>query len=226
MSTRAAKSVVGLPARGAAALGQAPNANTSLSRQVPAPEIDIVDSTGRLTGVDQDWLNKFVAEALRHLSCSGRLAARVIGDAEMAAAHLKFAGVQGTTDVLTFDLSGRTAGGVQEIPSATAERAVRAERAGLEIDVDVLICIDEAHRQAGARGLALRHELLLYIIHGVLHCLGHDDHDDEAYRIMHAREDEIMGALGLPIAFAAESRGNTPSNAATANAGENGGAAR
>ena len=109
----------------------------------------------------------------------GEVRVRVVGDQEMAAAHERYSGVAGTTDVLTFNLA----------------------EAGDGLDVDVLVCMDEAERQAGRRGHAVERELLLYVIHGVLHCLGHDDHDEAAAARMHAEEDRVLEAVGVGATY-------------------------
>ncbi len=110
-------------------------------------------------------------------------------DPEMAAAHLEYCEVEGTTDVLTFDMSSE------------------ADSAGRPVlDVDIMACIDEAARQGKARGHTREQELLLYIVHGVLHCLGHDDHDEAAAAAMHAEEDRVLGAIGVGTTYAAPER--------------------
>jgi probable rRNA maturation factor len=113
----------------------------------------------------------------------GEVRVRLVDDAAMAVAHERYSGIPGTTDVLTFDLSGgRTAGGG-------------------DLDVDILACVDEARRQAGHHGHAPERELLLYILHGVLHCLGHDDHDAGGFERMHAEEDRVLEAIGVGPVF-------------------------
>lgn len=102
----------------------------------------------------------------------------------MAAAHEQYSGIAGTTDVLTFDL------------------AEGGSARGAALDVDILVCVDEARRQGTDRGHEVERELLLYILHGVLHCLGHDDHDDDAFERMHAEEDRILTAIGVGPTFA------------------------
>ncbi|MCA9295207.1 MAG: rRNA maturation RNase YbeY, partial [Phycisphaerales bacterium] len=92
-------------------------------------------------------------------------------------------GLDSTTDVLTFPMSD----------------------AGDAVDVDIAICVDEAQRQAGERGHAVEHEILLYAVHGLLHVTGHDDHDDAAYDAMHAEEDRILETIGVGRIFS-----NTP----------------
>ena len=93
----------------------------------------------------------------------------------MAALHAQHAGVDGTTDVLTFDRGS----------DATS------------IDADIAVCVDEATRAAKGRGHGVLEELLLYVIHGALHCVGFDDCSEEASAAMHAEEDRILLEIGV-----------------------------
>lgn len=142
--------------------------------------VEIVDSTGRFSRAQVDWLADKARAALSVMGVSGALSVRIVDDAEMSAAHLEYADIEGTTDVLTFDLGTE----------------------GAVLETDILACLDEATRQSERRGHTVQQELLLYIIHGVLHCLGYDDHDEAEYARMHAEEDRIMVALGLGATFA------------------------
>lgn len=151
----------------------------------PAASIILHDATARLTHVELDDLRQHIAHLAEHLDLSGEVRVRVAHDDEIARAHLQFLNVPGTTDVITFDLAeGRSA-------------------AGQPLDCDLLICLDEAQRQARSRGIPVVRELLLYILHGVLHCLGEDDHEEVAHARMHAREDAILESLGIGATFAA-----------------------
>lgn len=153
--------------------------------------MDVSDPDRRLSPADRSWLERTTGAALEAIGASGEVRVRVVGDTEMAAAHERYAGEPGTTDVLTFDLRPEPA-------------------AGSPLDVDILVCIDEAQRQAAARGHDALRELLLYIIHGVLHCLGHDDHDPEAARRMHAEEDRILALVGVGPVYARAAAGGVP----------------
>lgn len=124
-----------------------------------------------------------LTRAVEALHATGEVRVRVVADAEMAAAHVRYSGVEGTTDVLTFDMRD-------------------CDDADVPLDVDLWVCIDEANRQAEARGIDTDRELLLYCIHGVLHCLGHDDHTDEGFERMHAEEDRLLEAIGVGRTFA------------------------
>ncbi len=109
---------------------------------------------------------------------------RVIGDAEMASLHEDYLGDASTTDVMTFDY------------------AEGASVRGEPMDADAHVCIDEAARRATEFGHTVERELLLYVVHAMLHCIGHDDHDDESYTRMHAAEDQILERIGVGRTFA------------------------
>ncbi len=114
------------------------------------------------------------------------LAILVVDDAEMSRLHRLHSGVDGTTDVLTFD---------------------NRDDAGGPIDGDLVLCRDEAVRRATEFGHDARVELLLYAVHGLLHLAGEDDHDPAAHRRMHDREDRILSSIGIgPVFSAREAR--------------------
>lgn len=156
--------------------------------------LTIIDGTARLSALARSYLDRYVAGALAHLGALGEVRVRVVADPEMSAAHAEYLDASGTTDVITFDLSE---------PSG-------APGPQLVLDVDILACLDEAARQGAARGHAPERELLLYIIHGVLHCLGHDDHDPVQSSAMHTREDEILRAIGVGDTFNTTASSTTP----------------
>ena len=162
--------------------------------------IEILDETRTVPEETLAWLTKQSQIAVRRLGCRGDLRVRVVADAAMAAAHEEFTGISGTTDVLTFDMSEPVEPNTRPLP--TAEQASSDSIVGLDgLDADILICIDEAKRQAGARDYPFERELLLYVIHGVLHCMGFDDHDEAAFSAMHAMEDAVLQAIGVGPVF-------------------------
>ena len=101
----------------------------------------------------------------------------------MSALHKKFMGIPGPTDVLTFPME--------------------TDAHGCVITGEVIVCVSQALRQARARTIPPRLELLLYALHGLLHLLGYDDRTDSAFRIMHRTEDAILTELGFGPVFAA-----------------------
>ncbi len=152
--------------------------------------IEATDATGRVPEPAMRALRaalpRIALELQRRLGAGGEARAKIVGDEEMASLHEKHAGVPGTTDVLTFDLREGHAGA--HGPS------------GL-MDADIVVCWDEALRESKARGHAPEHEALLYIVHACLHCLGHDDHDDDDAARMHDAENAVLEAAGVGRIF-------------------------
>lgn len=173
--------------------GTAPRRATGAAAETHAA-VEVIDSTGRL-GAGVAWLKDRAGRAAAALRVAGEVRVRVVDDATMTEAHQRWHGQPGTTDVLTFDYS---------------DSSLVADRSSLPVDADILVCVDEASRQSSARGHAVERELLLYIIHGVLHCLGHDDHDDAAAQEMHRREDEVLIEIGVGATYRAEANTDRP----------------
>jgi probable rRNA maturation factor len=163
--------------------------------------IEVIDQTGRLKASALGWLTEQVEKAVRHLGALGEVRVRVIDDAEMAAAHEEFAGVAGTTDVLTFDLTDPETSPGPRID--LQQGRLESDGAKYGLDTDILACLAFAERQVAygdpeTGGFdSVERELLLYVVHGVLHCLGMDDHDEDAAAAMHRVEDVVLTAIGV-----------------------------
>jgi len=141
------------------------------------------------------WLETHLTRAAQLSGVkNAQLSIAIVNDEEMAQLHEQYTGVSGTTDVLTFDLSDEPEPDLGDDDSEPSPQPT-------DIEGDIVICLDEARRQADKRGHPAHHELLLYAVHGLLHLLGEDDHDPDDYQRMHAREDELLGKLGLGPIF-------------------------
>ena len=127
------------------------------------------------------WLETELARlaALAGLT-KGLVTVAVVNDEQMARLHQRYKNISGTTDVLTFDMSEKPHDG---------------------IEADVVVSLDQASRSALALGHALRLEVLLYALHGLLHLAGYDDTNASSARIMHRREDELLTAAGFGPVF-------------------------
>ena len=99
----------------------------------------------------------------------------VVGRTRMARLNRAHLGHSGSTDVLSFDLTG----------------------GGAPLVAQIVVCSDAAQREGRRRGHGAQKELLLYVAHGLLHLLGYDDRTAAEARRMHAREDELLDAFGV-----------------------------
>ncbi len=140
-------------------------------------ELNVEDTDPPLHG----WLGPLLERAAALAGAgAGRLGVSLVDDAAMTVLHETYRGEPGTTDVLTFDLSDGPADG---------------------LDGDIAVCVDEAARQAARREHDVRDEVLLYAVHGLMHLLGEDDHEADAFERMHRREDELLTRLGVGPRF-------------------------
>ena len=77
----------------------------------------------------------------------------------------------GSTDVITFDYTDNGRAGCPQ--PAAKPGAIGTSRPTLH--GEIFICVDEAVRQARQFRTSWQSEIVRYLIHGVLHLLGHDD---------------------------------------------------
>lgn len=127
------------------------------------------------------WVERQLVRLARLAGADGGAVSVVaVDDARMRELHAHYRGTPTTTDVLSFDLR---------------------DRPGDPLEADLVVCVDEARRQASRRGHDVRLELLLYALHGLLHLLGYDDHAPADARRMHQREDELLTQAGLGAAY-------------------------
>jgi len=94
----------------------------------------------------------------------------------------RFRGVDRSTDVLSFPFL-----------EAPVRSRVKAGPLG-----DIAICVPVARRQARAAGHPLDQEMLMLMVHGLLHLLGHD-HEGEGRetRRMKREEKRLLEAMGV-----------------------------
>ena len=144
----------------------------------PEPAIDVVDQTALADPPDVAWLRDRLTAALGRVDHPiGRITVSIVGDARMQNLNKTHRQVAETTDVLAFELT--------EDP----------------LEVDIVVCIDEARRRVAELKHPVERELLLYALHGVFHCVGFDDNTSEDAAAMHAEEDRILTTIGVGPTF-------------------------
>lgn len=66
------------------------------------------------------------------------------------------------------------------------------------LEGELVIGVEVAQASAAERGHAVEAELLLYVVHGLLHLCGYDDHTSRDRQAMRQRERHYLAQLGLP----------------------------
>jgi probable rRNA maturation factor len=105
----------------------------------------------------------------------------------MARVNRQFLQHEGSTDVITFDHLGW-------------EFGVRISE--LQVHGELFICVDDAVAQAGEFRTTWQLEVVRYVVHGVLHLLGHDDLKPALRRKMKREENRLVRRLGGQFALA------------------------
>jgi probable rRNA maturation factor len=120
---------------------------------------------------------------------SGNWSITFVCDQEMKQLHARTMNDPTTTDVLTFDLRD---------PPTIKNKNLKIKNS---VDLDTVICLDEARRRAKELKHPLTHELLLYALHSLLHVQGYDDLTPKDAQKMHRREDQLLVALGIGAVY-------------------------
>lgn len=139
-----------------------------------------------MAGIDEADLRRALAQTLKLEKADLSLSLVVVDDAKIWRLNRQFLNHDYPTDVISFDL--RSDG--PEIADAEESEADEV------FDAEIVVSATTATREAIARDLDPRSELLLYCIHGTLHLLGYDDHEEDDHRRMHQRQAEILQSLG------------------------------
>lgn len=103
------------------------------------------------------------------------------GDDQLHQLNLEYLGVDAPTDVLAF-------------PADYVDPDTESVYLG-----DVLISLDRARLQAQAGGHSVDDELVLLVVHGVLHLLGYDHTEPDEKTKMWDAQTEILAQLGNPL---------------------------
>ncbi|MBX3444624.1 MAG: rRNA maturation RNase YbeY [Planctomyces sp.] len=132
------------------------------------------------------------------------LAAEGVAGAEIAVSVLSDAAIREVNrshlnhDYATDAISFLYAAEHSELEADAPARSRNALRGrGLAIEGEVLVSGETALREAPRHGWDASSELLLYIVHGLLHLCGYDDLSPGEKRIMRARERWALGLAGI-----------------------------
>jgi probable rRNA maturation factor len=124
-----------------------------------------------------DAIRQWASLALPETAGAAELTVRVVDEAEMTALNRQYRGKDGATNVLSFPFE-----------------AVRGVTTGLL--GDIVICAPVVASEAVAQHKPLQAHWAHMVIHGVLHLLGYDHHNEDDAQAMEAREIELLASLG------------------------------
>jgi len=134
----------------------------------------LICSTQKVMRVPRKKLDRLIRFVARrgHVRL-GQVDLAVVTSRQIAAMNRRYLGRGGATDVLAFDLSD----------------------GGEPLEGQLVVCGDVAVREGRRRGTGPQRELMLYVVHGLLHLLGYDDARPPGARRMAERQEELLEAF-------------------------------
>ena len=143
----------------------------------PSSQVTVVDEQTLLVVLAED-IRSIARLALDMEGSSGNLEVALVDDATIGELHGRFLGDSDPTDVITFPH------GNDEIDPLDPEAA--------PVLGEIVVSTETAIRQAPDFLEDPVLETLCYVVHGVLHLVGHDDREEAAAARMEARQQEIL----------------------------------
>ena len=116
-----------------------------------------------------------------------------VGEEEIRRLNSEMRGIDKVTDVLSFpeleNIKGK--------PIKKAEHPFELDEDGALLIGSLAVCVKRAKEQAEEYNHSYYRELNYLIVHGILHCLGYDHIEEKDKAEMRAKEEEILGDMGI-----------------------------
>lgn len=161
---------------------------TNSTRQRVGNATIIIANRQRTRKINRRRLRQIVAALLAELKIvKAELGINLVAAPEMTVVNETFLEHAGSTDVITFDY--HAPGARREEPEST-------------LHGELFVCVDESVLQARRFKTDWRSEVVRYIVHGLLHLLGHDDLSVPARRRMKREENRLVRGLSRRFSLA------------------------
>ncbi|MEC9475421.1 MAG: rRNA maturation RNase YbeY [Planctomycetota bacterium] len=135
-------------------------------------EVEIQDLQEAIS-IDHQQVEDLVRFVLRRENHGGRVGICFVDDERIAQLHGEFMDDPTATDVITFPLE---------------------ETIAELVDGEIVISTDTALKQASEHNFGPLREVHLYVVHGLLHLLGHDDLDPQEAEQMRRLQEAHLGS--------------------------------
>ncbi len=151
------------------------------------------DSSSQITGGWADLARRAAISAIAESAFpqlgsgerSVELGVRLTGDDEVRALNAEWRGKDKATNVLSF-------------PLAEPAQLDEAAPGGPELMLgDIVLARGVCAAEAADKAISIEHHASHLLVHGTLHLLGYDHHDDDAAADMEAREVRALARLGI-----------------------------
>ena len=158
--------------------------------------IDIIDHRS-----DSIIDSEFLKEAIRRVLFEERvheasISLALVSDAEIHKVNYQYLNHDFPTDVISFLLNATPVEG-SDTSRENIVLAGAVTDTEVKIEGEIIVSTETAIREARIHGWSPAAELLLYVVHGLLHLCGYDDLTDEARPQMRSRERELLAIWGF-----------------------------
>jgi probable rRNA maturation factor len=152
----------------------------------------VIANRQRTKKINTRLLKQIVGALLVELKIAeAELGINLVGAKVMAKVNWDFLRHEGSTDVITF---------------SHANSVSRVQNPEPQLHGELFVCVDEAVLQAKHFKTSWQAEVVRYIVHGILHLLGHDDLKPHWRRKMKREENRLVRRLAQRFTLAELSR--------------------
>ncbi len=127
--------------------------------------------------INKSKIKKVVKVVLNKEVRSAKVSIAFVDNEEIKRLNERFLGSNEVTDVITFPLNNKE---------------------GI-LSGEIVISVETAVEVANRRKSNVEGEIILYLVHGILHLLGYNDNNKKNAKIIHEKESEILTFLGYNV---------------------------
>ncbi|MFQ5712971.1 MAG: rRNA maturation RNase YbeY [Candidatus Scalinduaceae bacterium] len=127
--------------------------------------------------INKSKIKKVVKVVLNKEVKSAKLSIAFVDNEEIKRLNERFLGSNEVTDVIAFPLNNKE---------------------GI-LSGEIVISVETAVEVANRKKSNVEGEIILYLVHGILHLLGYNDNNKKNAKIMHEKESEILAFLGYNV---------------------------
>lgn len=141
------------------------------------------------TALAFEFGEELAAAGIRLSDIEPELGVTVVDDDEILELNREYREKDSVTDVLSFPQFADK----EELLADMIDSTEDAET----LIGDVVICCDQAERQAAEYGTGITREMLYLFVHSVMHLFGYDHMEEDEKKVMREHEEAVLSAIGV-----------------------------
>lgn len=145
----------------------------------------LIKNQQKIIKINQRKIREIIKKVLQQLKTNEQIEVSILftTDKFIKSLNEKYRGINEPTDVLAFSLQE----GILKSPEVDENKLLG----------DIIISTETAQRQAHILNHNVEKEIIILLIHGLLHLIGYDHERDIDNKIMRKREDELLKTFDL-----------------------------